>query len=57
MSPCLRAETADVLLDNFNLKISNIMDVVSRVKGKKNVEQTESNHCDGKSPEKRMQKS
>ena len=37
MSPTMSAETVDVLLDNFNLKISKVMDVVAVVKVNKSL--------------------
>ena len=35
VSPVMREKTVDVLLDYLNLNISNVMDVVARVKVKK----------------------
>ena len=37
LSSIIRAQTVDVLLDNFNLKISKVMDVVAVVKVNKSL--------------------
>ena len=44
----LSAKTGDTLLDNFNLKMLNVLDDVAQVKVKK-TESTMEKHHDGKS--------